>query len=444
MGPKKKWHMHSQPKRSRDDGQQQANGDGQRQQQPGKRPRVSAVNLGNVKGHQAVVGTCDVRNDRQATAELVDLLNVFADELYPEEEQQDEAEGEDTEGALTETAPSAASKGAAPASGTPTPTPTPTAATADAPEKPPLSVEEMIRQEADALRSGTAKSHRFKSVNTSVRGVVMVCVMDAKIDVLKLVDAVFDGIRATRQRRCRFLERMTPMQVTAFSEIDAFKSAAEAMVYDALPQVAEGVPPLDESVAVAPPNKANANAAADAASAGKSGVALLPNKAEAGESPTAAEAGLVTGKTLTPAGASTATEEAPPQQCAAGEEGSGGSSEAAAAVVVAVAAAGGEGNGGRADEVAALKTKKTCDKRWKFRVDVRRRNSGLKRLDLINAVADSVGKGHTVSMSSPDVTIAIEAVKSVVGASVLFNYALNHEYSISRLQDAVCGAILSD
>lgn len=40
------------------------------------------------------------------------------------------------------------------------------------------------------------------------------------------------------------------------------------------------------------------------------------------------------------------------------------------------------------------------------------------------------------------VTIAIEAVKSVVGTSVLFNYALNHEYSISRLQDAVCGAIL--
>lgn len=40
------------------------------------------------------------------------------------------------------------------------------------------------------------------------------------------------------------------------------------------------------------------------------------------------------------------------------------------------------------------------------------------------------------------VTIAVEAVKSVVGASVLFNYALNHEYSISRLQDAVCGAIL--
>ena len=99
MGPKKKWHMRSQPKRSRDD-QQQANSDGgsggsrngngkgeasqQQQHQPSKRARVSAMSLGNVKGHQAVVGTCDVRNDRQATAELVDLLNAFADELYPE------------------------------------------------------------------------------------------------------------------------------------------------------------------------------------------------------------------------------------------------------------------------------------------------------------------------------------------------------------------------
>ncbi len=45
---------------------------------------------------------------------------------------------------------------------------------------------------------------------------------------------------------------------------------------------------------------------------------------------------------------------------------------------------------------------------------------------------------------SLQVTIVIEAVKSVVGASVLFNYALNHEYSISRLQDSVCGPILDN
>lgn len=37
----------------------------------------------------------------------------------------------------------------------------------------------------------------------------------------------------------------------------------------------------------------------------------------------------------------------------------------------------------------------------------------------------------------------VEAVKSMVGASVLFNYAFNHEYSIARLQDSVCEDILS-
>lgn len=36
------------------------------------------------------------------------------------------------------------------------------------------------------------------------------------------------------------------------------------------------------------------------------------------------------------------------------------------------------------------------------------------------------------------VTIVVEAVKCMVGASVLFNYSLNKEYSINRLQDALC------
>ncbi|CAN0071116.1 unnamed protein product [Laminaria digitata] len=445
MGPKKKWHMHSRPKRSRDDQQQANNSDGQ---QPSKRARVSAMNLGNVKGHQAVVGTCDVRNDRQATAELVDLLNAFADDLYPKGGGQDQEEEEGKKGATAEAAPpapraatpgqedrsSGSNKGTPPAApaavddngGSTKPASSVSASSPTA--TPPLSVEEMVRQEADALRSGTADSHRFKSVNTYVRGVVMVCVMDPNIDVLTLVDAVFEGIRATRKRRCRFLERVTPLQVTAFSELEAFKSAAEPVVYAALPRVAEGVPPIGDEAGgkVAPPVKANANTAAAAAAA--AAAANVANAASAGKSESEAE--------VSP----------PTKEQASGEEGQTAAAAAAAGAgetitTAAADAAGGEG-GGETGEVVAAK-KKTCDKRWKFRVDVRRRNSGLKRLDLINAVADSVGKGHSVSMSSPEVTIAIEAVKSVVGASVLFKYSLNHEYSISRLQDAVCGALLN-
>lgn len=43
---------------------------------------------------------------------------------------------------------------------------------------------------------------------------------------------------------------------------------------------------------------------------------------------------------------------------------------------------------------------------------------------------------------SAQVTIVVEAIKSMVGASVLFNYDLNHEYSVARQQDAVCGKLL--
>ncbi|CAN0445661.1 unnamed protein product, partial [Hapterophycus canaliculatus] len=60
------------------------------EQGPKKPRRAAVINLGNVKGHQAVVGTCDIRNDRQATAELVDILNAVADDMYPADEKVEE------------------------------------------------------------------------------------------------------------------------------------------------------------------------------------------------------------------------------------------------------------------------------------------------------------------------------------------------------------------
>ncbi|CAM9496913.1 unnamed protein product [Ectocarpus fasciculatus] len=409
MGPKKKWTGHYQAKRPREGEQEDGGNSGGGDERPKKPRRAAAINLGNVKGHQAVVGTCDVRHDRQATAELVDMLNSVADDMYPETEG-DDAEAEDAATASpvaptpsTERKPGTGDSGGAGAA--------PSSAAAGAAE---MSVEEMVKQEADALRSGSDKAHRFKSVNTSVKGVVMVCVMDPKVDILRLVDSLYDEIRTTKMRRSRFLERVTPLQVTAYSELDAVKEAVGPIVSKALPPVAEGVPPL--------PTAARASGAKASDPAGSNTETGTTAEKDSSDKVKAA-------KTEETKGGAGAAENATNDT---GDKAGGG------------AGAGAPGAAGTKEGgvVSDGKEKKTCDKRWKFRADIRRRNSGLKRLDLINAAVGSVGVGHSVNMASPEVTIVVEAVKSVVGVSVLFNYARNHEYSISRLQDAVCGAIL--
>lgn len=457
MGPKKKWSAHQYPKRARDEQQSANNGtttssskdDGAPPQQdrPNKKSRSAVINLGNVKGHQAVVGTCDVRNDRQATAELVDLLNAFADELYPEGEE-DASEGTpfatavpspETKG--SNSGSSATGTGTAVDGGTenksasalPTDTaavtvlPSAATAVATAGDQQHMSVEEMVRHEADALRTGRDKSHRFKSVNTSVKGVVMVCVMDPRVDVLRLVDAMFAEIRETGKRRSRFLERVTPLQATAYSELAAFKAAAEPVVAASLPTVAEGVPPLEAKVdATDAGSKAKAKTACDDAGGEKEAPPATP-ATEAVTVAVGESAGATCPAIPSVEEGASAERSAPPVLGAsnAGGGDDGGVSQATTAgtggeasgngaprcekgedgtssvVRTAEGVTGGEGTstgtGGDGKEM------KTCNKRWKFRVDVRRRNSGLKRLDLINAVAESVGKGHSVSMASPEV-----------------------------------------
>lgn len=481
MGPKESWKVFRQTKRCRNEEEEHEGSpnaeppshrgnqapdidDGDHVPTPKKR-RPAAMSLSQVKGHQAVVGTCSIHHDRQAAAELIDVLKTYAEKVY--------SRGSEALGKGGSSSPDSAASRAA---GTNISSPDEPIAAAETVEDPTrkepkatsdysveLSVEEMIRREADALRTGSAESHRFVSINTFVKGVIMVCIIDKNIDAVKLVDAIFSDIRATRKRQTRFLERMTPMNVTSYAEIEAFKSAARPMISTSLPPVDDNVPPL-----VAKQRTATSTPAIDEnASEAIEGVPNNEQRSESGSNDVDGD-----------------------------HEG-----DAAKHVGVKQSIAAGEicqekpENGGEHVTVSPAKT----EKRWTFRVDPRRRNTGLSRKDLIDAAVSFVGKGHSVAMKSPDVsgilaesrfclefwhavgvvtvsidqgfpegsfpcssrcisiplpfylpacstaqvTIVVEAIKSMVGASVLFNYALNHEYSISRLQDAVCEKTLN-
>ncbi|CAM9456136.1 unnamed protein product, partial [Sphacelaria rigidula] len=522
------------------------------------RSRHAAMNLGNVKGHQVVVGTCDIRHDRKATAELIDLLNETAANMLACSESDNGGSGDqerhaakknDTdntnedgktgeaagssneEGGQANNTPAAAATADSKAhAASPSPLPerrgtlssllhlsstlvprvwpddsAKSSKTSDSgvtengdessssssaignkngnssnknnnsqggkPEN--ISIEESMRRELEAARAGnTADTGRFVAVNTSVKGVIMVCVMDRKIDVIRLVDAMFDNIRTTRKRRTRFLERVTPMAITAYANFESLKEAAKKMVGDALPPVADDVSPINlpdkkaaapdpiskETTTAIPSIDTAAAAAATTSSAASSaanpGVNGGPEKEEEPDddegterSATGADCGggEDDGSVAVVASAAAAGEEASEKQAASscGVAGSEKSTVATndvvreiendttAAVNTVSAARGARGSTpspvlagdagaeakqqqhvkfcdeaaeteNKAEEVLAAPTTMTTNKRWTFRVDPRRRHSGLSRLDLINALASSAGEGHAVTMKNPE------------------------------------------
>ena len=422
MGPKRKWYQAN--NKTRDghrftDGATEADRQDERQQST-KKPRISAINIGQVKGHQAVVGTCDVRNDRAATAELIDLLNAFADVLIippkgggargvsPNKESSRPSRTRDDASVVISGSTASAENR--------------TSATQPSSEvEPPsalLSVEEMVREEAKALRTGQDKTQRFMSVNTSVKGVIMVCVMDPTLDVLLLVDALFAEIRETGKRRSRFLERVTPIQVTSFSEIESFKAAVQPIVFSALPPVAEGVPSLASGLAAEVVDCSREVPAIDGGDK-SSGAAAVLEDPETAKEPSNSDNGAggqamqtTTGAAGKGEGRSEVNDHSSKKgvHASLGEPSDHGAPDGGAHCmqqaacpgrdeVVKIGGSGVEAEGGASTII-------TRDERWKFRVDVRKRNSALKRMALIEAVAESVGKGHSASMASPNVSVA--------------------------------------
>jgi hypothetical protein len=69
------------------EGPADATGSSKRHQgtQSGGASRGNVRTLGHIKGHQAVIATCDSSKERNAVKELQTLLEEAADELYPRE-----------------------------------------------------------------------------------------------------------------------------------------------------------------------------------------------------------------------------------------------------------------------------------------------------------------------------------------------------------------------
>lgn len=378
MGPKKPWKglKHIKRGRSRDESTGAVSSLGEDKQQrcdshhepPPKKTRSAFMDLGRVKGHQAVIGTCDVHHDRQAAAELIDLLDDFAEKIFTGDLETSTASSNSSPSAVT------SAEGG----------------TADGGTKPPckegtLSVEESIKQEAHALRSGSQESRKFASVDTGVKGVTMVCVVDKRVDVVKLVDNIFSEIRATHKRYTRFLQRIIPLAITSYAEVEDFKRAAKDMISKALPPVADSMPSN-----ASPPAGSETGSAPEKPPAIAAGADATPH-----EHPPNTNHDRLDVRDACP----DQTYKAPEKEGRATRDGGERGGE--------------EGVEAEAKVGDDIPSRVTSGRRWTFRVDPRRRNSGISRKDLIEAAVSCVGEGHSVTMKSPDVSRLISAPRRI-------------------------------
>jgi THUMP domain len=91
------------------------------------------------------------------------------------------------------------------------------------------SIEELIKAEASAVRAA-GTTDRFVSVNSELSGVLIICCMDAAVDIVATVRHICSQIVARRERRTRFLVRLTPLSSTCYGDLHNFSALAAAAV----------------------------------------------------------------------------------------------------------------------------------------------------------------------------------------------------------------------
>lgn len=156
--------------------------------------------MSSIRGNGAVVCTCDAHKTREATVELVTVLNDIRDELMEKSGfgNADEDSGED-EGAVEQ------------------------------------SIEEALASELQSAKGGRGgMKGAITSINTGVAGLAMVRVRRGSgPSPSALVRALFERVRAGEVRCTRFLVRVVPMDITFYPDLDNCHTATDLFIQKA-------------------------------------------------------------------------------------------------------------------------------------------------------------------------------------------------------------------
>jgi len=138
-------------------------------------------------GYKGVLNTCSTHQEGQCVKEMFDLLNEYADLLYPEEEKE-----EVKEEAL---------------------------------------VSDILAKELATLNEKEkAGERRFYCLNTNVKGVIFIRFVDERIQPVSFVSHILNDLKKTGAKKTRFAVRLVPVEKTCAANIDKVLGIAEDLL----------------------------------------------------------------------------------------------------------------------------------------------------------------------------------------------------------------------
>ena len=155
------------------------------------------------KGHGAIMGTCDAARERETSKEMVNLLNQAIESLGM-------AIRDDTESTQHESS----------SGGTD-------------------SVKDMLAQEiAQVRKQKHSATQNVMSVDTKVKGIVMIKVMRSDLCPLELVKAIFERVRTEKEPCSRHVVRLIPLQRVFFPNNNHLSENVASIIQSAYPGAA--------------------------------------------------------------------------------------------------------------------------------------------------------------------------------------------------------------
>jgi len=161
----------------------------------------SKNDFSSCRGFAVIMGTCDAAREREATKELINILTTET-EMNHDLVASDEMDGskvDDVHGSLKGDLSSSSNS---------------------------LSVEDILKNEINEIKqqrhNGSNSSIQFfTSINTGIKGIVLVRVNRKSLCPVRLLKSLFDRIRFTKLQVSRYLAKIVPLQICFFpTEVD--------------------------------------------------------------------------------------------------------------------------------------------------------------------------------------------------------------------------------
>ncbi|TYZ60182.1 hypothetical protein PybrP1_012091 [[Pythium] brassicae (nom. inval.)] len=156
------------------------------------------------KGSGGVLVTCDKTKERQSVRDTLDVLNDAADKFFPATEMARLAgDAEETDSGATAAASSAAD-----------------------------TVQKKLQDEINALRADAKKrkTGRFTALDTGVKGVILIQILDPEISARALVLRIFAEVEASKEFASRFISRLIPLEKIGHAARDDIRELARPMI----------------------------------------------------------------------------------------------------------------------------------------------------------------------------------------------------------------------